>query len=126
MDWQLIKTITPDAGKVLFYGYSYYQADTAFTGWIAQNGHLYSDVDGLNCAPTHWCKITSPDDKPDEDAMALAGIRPVKIEEAEKAGDEVARLRDLLREAMPFIGYEANVPDLLERAQNLLSTKEGE
>ncbi len=60
MDWHPIETITPEAGHVLFYGNTAHDDGVSFTGWIAQNGRLYSDRDGLACYPTHWCKVESP------------------------------------------------------------------
>ena len=61
MDWQTIDTITPEAGHVLFYGASAHDGGVSYTGWIARNGRLYSDGDGLSCSPTHWCKVTPPE-----------------------------------------------------------------
>ena len=60
MDWQTIATITPEAGHVLFFGNTRHDAGVAFTGWVAQNGRLYSDADGLSCRPTHWMPMPDP------------------------------------------------------------------
>jgi hypothetical protein len=43
---------------------------------------------------------------------------------AKQAEAEIERLRSILREAIPFIGYQAHVPDIVKRAEDAIESKE--
>jgi hypothetical protein len=45
---------------------------------------------------------------------------------AREAADEIERLRAVITEAIPFIGYQAHVPDILARAEKAVAYEEAE
>lgn len=57
--WQLIDTITPAVGHVLFYGNTHHDEDMVFSGYVARNGTFYADG-GPICYPSYWMPLPKP------------------------------------------------------------------